>query len=81
MERVIRKETCPNCGAQADVVEMEDRTVLRCPNCGREYTIAGKEEILPIEKKLVAVSLILAVILLGILYYVSWSMIAHVQSP
>ena len=37
------------------------------------------EEILPIEKKLVAGSLILAVILLVILYYISWSMIAHVK--
>ncbi|ADB58682.1 hypothetical protein [Archaeoglobus profundus] len=78
MEKVVRKETCPNCGALADVVEMEDRTVLRCPNCGREYTIMGKEEILPVEKKLVGISLILAVILLAILYYISWSMIAHV---
>ncbi len=37
------------------------------------------EEILPIERKLVAVSLILAIILLFILYYISWSMIAHLQ--
>ncbi len=78
MERVIRKEPCPNCGAMADIVEMEDKTVLRCPNCGREYAIIGKEEILPVEKKLVAVSLILAIILLVVLYYISWSMIAHV---
>ena len=41
--------------------------------------MAETEEILPIEKKLVAGSLILAVILLVILYYVSWSMIAHVK--
>ena len=37
------------------------------------------EEILPIERKLVATSLILAIILLFVLYYISWSMIAHLQ--
>ncbi|GEM_PF-2626593 len=37
-----------------------------------------KEEILPIERKLIAGSIVLAIILLGILYWVSWSMIAHV---
>lgn len=40
--------------------------------------LAVKEEILPIERKLVAGSIILAIILLGILYWVSWQMIAHV---
>lgn len=38
-----------------------------------------EEEILPIEKKLIAVSLILAIILLGILYYISWTLIAPVR--
>lgn len=78
MERVVRQETCPNCGSLADIIEMDETTILRCASCGREYAIAGKEEILPIEKKLVAASLVLAVILLVILYYISWSMIAHV---
>lgn len=36
-----------------------------------------REQILPIEKKLVAGSIILAIILLGILYWVSWELIAH----
>ncbi len=78
MEKIVRQETCPNCGSLADVIEMDDRTILRCANCGREYAIAGKEEIVSVEKKLVAISLIIAVILLVILYYISWSMIAHV---
>ncbi|MFN3804929.1 MAG: hypothetical protein ACK4SY_07720 [Pyrobaculum sp.] len=34
------------------------------------------EPILPVEKKLVAGSIILAAILLGILYWVSWQLIA-----
>jgi len=38
-----------------------------------------EEEILPIEKKLVAISLILAIILLGILYYLSWALISPVR--
>lgn len=40
--------------------------------------LAVKEEILPIERKLVAVSIILAIILLGVLYWLSWYFIAHV---
>jgi type II secretory pathway component PulM len=40
--------------------------------------LAVREEILPVERKLVAGSIILAIILLVILYWVSWSMIAHV---
>ncbi|MEM1579054.1 MAG: hypothetical protein QXN34_05840 [Archaeoglobaceae archaeon] len=40
--------------------------------------LAVREEILPIEKRLVAGSLILAIILLGILYWLSWQLIAHV---
>ncbi|MEM0089250.1 MAG: hypothetical protein QXD49_05025 [Archaeoglobaceae archaeon] len=40
--------------------------------------LAVKEEILPIERRLVAGSIILAIILLGILYWLSWQLIAHV---
>lgn len=40
--------------------------------------LAVREEILPIERKLVAISILLAIILLGILYWVSWQMVAHV---
>ncbi len=39
---------------------------------------AVREEILPIERKLVTISIILAIILLGFLYWVSWYLIAHV---
>jgi len=38
-----------------------------------------EEEILPIEKKLVAISLILAIILLGILYYISWTLLTPIR--
>lgn len=40
--------------------------------------LAVREEILPIEKKLVAASLIIALVLLWILYWISWRLIAHV---
>ncbi|MEM4472259.1 MAG: hypothetical protein QXR27_00245 [Archaeoglobaceae archaeon] len=40
--------------------------------------LAVREEILPIERKLVAGSIILAIILLGFLYWISWQLIAHV---
>ncbi|WP_456469297.1 hypothetical protein [Archaeoglobus sp.] len=71
------EEICPRCGSTAELVKMGDEEVLRCTKCGYEAKIRAEEEILPIEKKLVAVSIVLAVILLAILYYVSWSMIAH----
>ncbi len=74
----MAEEICPRCGAPAEIVRMEDEEILRCTSCGYEVKIAGKEDILPIERKLVAVSLVLAVILLIIMYYVSWQMIAHI---
>jgi len=75
---MARLEPCPNCGEMAEIVSEGDREILRCVACGAERVIVGKEEILPIEKKLVVFSLVLAVILLVIMYYVSMSMIAHV---
>lgn len=39
--------------------------------------LAVREEILPIERRLVAVSIVLAIVLLGILYWLSWQLIAH----
>ncbi len=75
--KMAREEPCPNCGKIAQIVTEGDREILRCAACGTERVIVGREEILPIEKKLVAASLILALVLLGILYYISWSMIAH----
>lgn len=64
----------------AEIVTEGDREILRCAACGTERVIVGKEEILSAEKKLVAVSLIIAVILLVILYYVSYQMIAHLYT-
>lgn len=77
---MAREEPCPNCGKMAELVSEGDREILRCAHCGIERVIVGREEILPVEKKLVAVSLILAIILLVILYYISWSMIAHIST-
>ncbi|MBO8180602.1 MAG: hypothetical protein H0Z19_09045 [Archaeoglobus sp.] len=77
---MARKEPCPNCGEMAEIVSEGDREILRCAKCGTERVIVGKEEILPIEKKLVAGSIILAIILLAILYYVSYQMIAHIYT-
>uniref|UniRef100_A0A7J2THX8 Uncharacterized protein n=1 Tax=Archaeoglobus fulgidus TaxID=2234 RepID=A0A7J2THX8_ARCFL len=74
---MAREEPCPNCGKIAQIVTEGDREILRCASCGIERVIVGREEILPIEKRLVAASLILALVLLGILYYISWQMIAH----
>lgn len=74
---MAREEPCPNCGKIAQIVTEGDREILRCAACGIERVIVGREEILPIEKRLVAASLILALVLLGILYYISWQMIAH----
>lgn len=74
---MAREEPCPNCGKIAEIVTEGDREILRCAACGTERVIVGREEILPIERKLVVASLILAIVLLGILYYISWQMIAH----
>jgi len=38
-----------------------------------------EEEILPIEKKLVVISLVLAIILMVILYYISWTFMTPVK--
>lgn len=77
---MAREEPCPNCGNMAEIVSEGDREILRCAACGTERVIVGREEILPIEKKLVVASLILAIILLGILYYISYQMIAHLYT-
>ena len=77
---MAREEPCPNCGKMAEIVSEGDREILRCAACGIERVIVGREEILPVEKKLVAASQILAIILLAILYYISWQMIAHVST-
>ena len=39
-----------------------------------------EEEILPIEKKLVVISLVLAIILMVILYYISWTFMTPITS-
>ncbi|MET1124245.1 MAG: hypothetical protein ABWW66_03140 [Archaeoglobaceae archaeon] len=74
---MAREEPCPNCGKLAEIVSEGDRELLRCAACGLERVIVGREEILPIERRLVAASLVLAVILLVVLYYISQQMIAH----
>ncbi len=70
-------ELCPRCGSTAEIIKMDDEEVLRCTECGYEVKISGFEEILPVERKLVVISLVLAVVLLALLYYISWKMIAH----
>jgi len=69
--------TCPNCGSIAEIERMGDEEILKCSTCGYERSLT-REEILPVEKKLVAGSLVLAVILLFILWYISQALIAHV---
>lgn len=77
---MVREEPCPNCGEMAEIVSEGDMEILRCAACGTERVIVGKEEILPIERRLVVASLVLAIILLAILYYVSYQMIAHLYT-
>ncbi len=77
---MAREEPCPNCGKIAKIVSEGDREILRCAACGMERVVVGREEILPIEKKLVFASIVLAIILLGILYYISYQMIAHLYT-
>jgi len=67
--------TCPNCGSIAEIERMGDEEILKCSTCGYERSDERRDTV---EKKLVAGSLVLAIILLFILWYTSQSLIAHV---